>query len=414
MDLQTARGALLRPLAGTLIAAALLLAACGGGDGDPTPANSAGSAGDGAFSSPIGSDADPAEVVGPAGLILPPLDRERHTVPLDQVFFDTFNGGTVRLDDASTSLIDRLRDAIAPLFFPDYDGVEGGDWLDPNDLVLTYVDEAGQAYAYPHKILNFHEVVNDELAGIPVLVSYCPLCRSGVVFDRRLGEETLIFGNTSALYESDLVMFDWQTNSYWWQVPGRAIVGTLAGAELAVLPSQTMSWARWLELHPDTLVLSEATGFPINYRRDPFVTLPNRLNDLHSSFPTTHLGQDNRLSPATRVVAVEVAGERRVYGVELLGDRVINDRVGDRPIALFADAAGNGGVAYFAEAGGRELTFERDAEGIRDVETDSRWGLDGRASEGELAGTQLALPATRSTFWFAYIGAFPDAELFVP
>ena len=114
------------------------------------------------------------------------------------------------------------------------------------------------------------------------------------------------------------------------------------------------------------------------------------------------------------MVAVEVAGERRVYGVELLGDRVVNDRVGDRPIALFADAQGNGGVAYFAEVGERELTFERDAEGIRDLETGSRWGLDGRASEGQLAGAQLALPATRSTFWFAYTGAFPDAELFVP
>ena len=238
MHLRATRRTLSRPLAGTLIAAALL-PACGGGEGDPTPADGAGDAGNGAFSSPIGSDDEASEVVGPAGLVLPPLDLERQTVPLDQVFFDTFNGGTVRLDDASVSLIDSLRDAIAPLFFPDYDGVEGGDWLDPNDLVLTYVDEAGQAYAYPRKILNFHEVVNDELAGVPVLVSYCPLCRSGVVFDRRLGEATLIFGNTSALYESDLVMFDWQTNSYWWQVPGRAIVGTLAGEELAVLPSQT-------------------------------------------------------------------------------------------------------------------------------------------------------------------------------
>ena len=423
---------LLHALVLSFFAATLLLAACGDDDPatDPTAAarseatskpvtatatpSGAGNAGAGAFSSPFGSNDEGAQIVGPSGLALPPPDLERHAVPLDQVFFDTFGGGLVPLDEAIEDLMDRLRDAIVPLFFPDYDGVEGGDWLGPADLILGYIGESGQAYAYPHKILNFHEIVNDDIDGRQVLVSFCPLCRSGVVFDRQLGEETLIFGNTSALYESDLVMFDWQTNSYWWQVPGRAIVGTLAGGELEALPAQTMSWARWRELYPDTLILSNATGYPINHERDPFATLPSRLNDLRAPFPTTQLGRDDRLSPATRVIGVEVGGQRRVYAVELLGDLVLNDRVGVRSIAVFADAEGNGGVAFIAEAAGCELTFERDAEGIRDLETGSRWGLDGRAFEGELTGTRLELPPTRSTFWFSYIGAFPEAELFVP
>lgn len=111
---------------------------------------------------------------------------------------------------------------------------------------------SGQAYAYPHKILNFHELVNDAIDGIPLLVSYCPLCGSGVVFDRRLGGRTLRFGNTSALYDSDLVMFDWETNSYWWQVAGEAIVGTLSGETLKVLASTTTQWSTWKSLHPHT------------------------------------------------------------------------------------------------------------------------------------------------------------------
>jgi hypothetical protein len=114
------------------------------------------------------------------------------------------------------------------------------------------------------------------------------------------------------------------------------------------------------------------------------------------------------------VLGVEVGDARRVYAVELLGDAVLNDRVGGSAIAVFADAQGNGGVAFLADVDGRELTFERDTEGIRDRETGSRWGLDGRATEGELAGSALEPALSRSTFWFAYIGAFPDAELHVP
>ena len=89
---------------------------------------------------------------------------------------------------------------------------------------------------------------------------------------------TLEFSNTSALYESDLVMVDRQTGSYWWQVPGRAIVGTSSGDELVALPSVTTTWRDWLGLHPDTLVLSRDTGSPIDYTRDPFVGYQARID----------------------------------------------------------------------------------------------------------------------------------------
>ncbi len=89
---------------------------------------------------------------------------------------------------------------------------------------------------------------------------YCPLCRSGIVYDRRLGGEVLSFGNTSALYESDLVMVDRGTGSYWWQVAGTAIVGPLTGAALEPLPSTVSTWEDWIELYPDTLLLSRDTG----------------------------------------------------------------------------------------------------------------------------------------------------------
>jgi hypothetical protein len=146
----------------------------------------------------------------------PVLDRGRAGVSLDRIVFDTFTGSSVRLSDATNEMIERLRDAIWSIYEPGYEDVTGGGWLNDRDLVLGYVGLDAE-YAYPIKMLNFHELVNDVIDGIPVLVTYCPLCGSGIVFDRQLGGEVLVFGNTSALFENDLVMFDYETESYWFQ-----------------------------------------------------------------------------------------------------------------------------------------------------------------------------------------------------
>lgn len=137
----------------------------------------------------------------------PDVDLSAHTVPLDEIYFDTFDGGAVPLSESTSELRARLLHAIPPIDDPIYDDVTAGDWLNPDDPVLGYV-AGGQAYAYPFKILNYHEIVNDVLDGSPVLISFCPLCRSAIVYDRRVDGEVLSFGNTSALYESDMVMVD--------------------------------------------------------------------------------------------------------------------------------------------------------------------------------------------------------------
>lgn len=170
----------------------------------------------------------------------PTVDLAIHSVPLDEVIFDTFDGGAVRLSEASQATIRRLRDAIRPVYEPvQYQAVEGGDWLSDRDLVIGYESDSG-SFAYPIKFLNSHELVNDTIDGVPVLVSYCPLCGSGVVYDRRLDGVTHVFGNTSALYENDLVMFDHSSGSYWFQVGGEAIVGALTGSKLRPLSSATI------------------------------------------------------------------------------------------------------------------------------------------------------------------------------
>ena len=145
----------------------------------------------------------------------PELDTSLSSVELKDIIFDTFDGSSKPLSEADSELIERLRDANKPVYVARYENPGDDDWLGDQDMVAGYVGhQSGQAYAYPVKFLNFHELVNDVIDDVPLIITYCPLCGSGVVFDRRVNDETLVFGNTSALYNSDLVMFDHNTGSY--------------------------------------------------------------------------------------------------------------------------------------------------------------------------------------------------------
>jgi hypothetical protein len=335
-------------------------------------------------------------------------------VPLEDVHFDTFDGRSIPLSDIGEERIIALRDAIPPLDTPRYDAVPGGDWLDDDDLVIGYEGEKGGAWAYPFQILNFHEIVNDNLDGVPVLVTYCPLCRSGIVYDRRLDGSLLTFGNTSALYESDLVMFDRDTNSYWWQTAGEAIVGTLTGQRLAVLPAVTTTWGQWKEAHPQTLILSRDTGFSAPYESDPFAGYADTVNSGRFPFPVSEASADGRLSPAEEVLGVLIEGASVAYPLGLLGDAAVNDIVGEIRMVLFASADGPSGAAYLPEVDGRELTFGFVDGGYVDEQTGSEWDIAGEAVEGLLKGERLQPMPSRRTFWFAYVAAFPDTEIFLP
>lgn len=342
---------------------------------------------------------------------VPPVNTSSHAVPLDQIYFDTFRpvNRAVPLSEADAKLIEQLRDAIPPIHEPRYEPVTEADWLADDDVVLGYAVD-GDAWAYPVRILNFHEIVNDFLGGAPVLISYCPLCYSGIVYSREVGGQVLTFGNTSALYESDMVMLDYATGSYWWQVAGRAIVGPLTGSALTVLPSATTTWGNWRELYPDTLVLSRETGFGRNYDRDPFAGLDGFINEGNFAFPVSAAGLDARLSPGDRVLAVQVAEAVRAYPVAAIGDGALADTLGGEDIVVFVrDGAG---AAFRAGAGGQALTFTAAAGRFTDDQTGSEWDFAGRALAGPLAGSQLEPVAAKTSFWFAVVAAEPNITIY--
>ncbi len=345
----------------------------------------------------------------------PPVDLHRHSVPLDQIVFDTFTGSSVPLSQATASTIDRLRDAIRPIYQPRYDDANGGDWLRPTDLIIGYVGKT-TAYAYPVNMLNFHEIVNDIIDGTPLMITYCPLCASGAVYDRRLDGQELVFGNTSALFENDMVMFDHQTGSYWMQVAGKAIVGTLSGQWLTLLPSTTMPWRQWRALYPQTRILARDQGFgrPYPYTRNPFRGYRRRVDAHQFPFPVSTEKIDPRLPASALMLTVRVGSDEKAYPLEVLGDAVVHDTIDGQPVVIFSSTQGPSGGAFLPQLAGRRLTFQWHKGQIRDQETGSRWNLLGQALAGPLQGQRLTALPTRRAFWFSLSLSIPNLMLYQP
>jgi hypothetical protein len=354
---------------------------------------------------------------------VPELDTSIASVPLEEIVFDTFGRTRARfvpLSKAPDQLISGLRDAISPIYQPVYGDPADLVWLGDSNLIIGYVADGG-AYAYPINVLNRHELVNDVIDGVPVLITYCPLCASGVVYHRELEGQTLLFGNTSALYQSDLVMYDHQTGSYWFQTAGEAVVGPMTGSRLKLLPSTTMTWGEWKELYPDTKLITGTAGSPIRfasqrYGGNPFSGYRERINDNQFVFPVDQAKLDDRLPPGELVLTVEVGDDVTAYPLERLGDAAVNGQVGEQPVVVFSRDNGRASAAFSPVVDGRTLHFDyRDGDApFSDRETGSAWDAAGRASGGPLAGAQLERLNTRRAFWFSIAIAFPGVNLYLP
>lgn len=333
-------------------------------------------------------------------------DFSLHTVPYSEIRFVIPRDNIPSID--------------APAFVsPD----EAAEWLaDVEPVVALEID--GDARAYPLQILTWHEIVNDEVGGLPVAVTFCPLCNSAIAFDRRLDGELLEFGVSGNLRNSDLVMYDRQTQSWWQQFTGEGIVGEYAGRNLEHLPSLLISFADFREAHPEGKVLSRETGYTRNYGVNPYIGY-----DTFSGTPFLFGGNlDDRLPPVERVIAVSAGGVDAAFPLSALQEMsVINYTLGDRDIVVFfktgtasaldaaviADARDVGSAAAFdAELNGRRLTFSAADGAIRDDETGSVWSISGRAVEGELAGASLTPLAHGNHFWFAWAAFKPDTLLY--
>ncbi|MFN2590251.1 MAG: DUF3179 domain-containing protein, partial [Actinomycetota bacterium] len=200
-------------------------------------------------------------------------------------------------------------DGIPPIDRPRFVAPSAVDFLDPREPVLA-LEVGGDTRAYPLQIMIWHEIVNDVVGAMPVVVTYCPLCNTGIAFERpRLGGRLLDFGTSGKLYRSNLLMYDRQTKSLWAQATGHAVVGDLTGTQLRFLPVQLVAWSDWRAANPRGKVLSRRTGYDRPYGENPYVGY-----DDERSSPFLFEGDlDPRLPPLARVVGVRIDGETMAF-----------------------------------------------------------------------------------------------------
>lgn len=311
-----------------------------------------------------------------------------------------------------------------PVERPVYCAPNALPWLTYEHLVIGY-EPGDEAFAYPINILNSHEIVNDFIGGVPVLIAYCPLCFRGVVYNRDVDGETLTFGNTSALYQSDLVMYDHQTGSYWFQVAGEAVVGTQTGSRLKALPSATMPWGDWKSLHPGTKLITGAEGSETTFTADQYasgfgVGCQDRIDDGQFVFSVDDDKLDERLSAGEIVLTVEVGDDMTAFPLGAIGDGAMNAEVGGVPVVVFTAFSGRS-VGDFSRSpvpgstSGPTLTFDyRDGEAFVDRETGNIRDFAGRVQGGPLTGSRLERVSTHRSFWFAVAISFPGVEIYIP
>lgn len=318
-------------------------------------------------------------------------------------------------------------DGIPPIDQPKFETAADVSFLDKREPILA-IEYDGVSKAYPLRIMTWHEIVNDEFGSTPITVTYCPLCNTGIAFLRpTINGQLLDFGTSGKLYNSNLVMWDRQTETYWAQATGQAIVGELVGEQLEFVPARILSWGDWLAANPDGLVLSLDTGFQRDYGRNPYAGYESAqfpflfTGELDDRLPATEhvLGfslNDRRLAVPFTELRKTAAGGWAAQEIEVGGGEFVVFWKAGTASALDSAEIPQGkdvgaAVGYVPELNGRQLTFEVTDQGIVDRQTRSVWDISGTALRGPLAGEQLEVAAAIDGFWFDWAAFHPDTEV---
>ncbi len=267
---------------------------------------------------------------GPGG-----FDLSQATIPTDEIY----SGGPPK-------------DGIPALTAPKMIEANDASYLSENDRVIG-VTLGGDARAYPLKILNYHEVVNDSIGGQPLAITYCPLCDSAAVVDRRAGNEVREFGVSGLLYNSNVLMFDRnaKVESLWSQMMTEGVSGPAARQRLKTIPLDLTTWTEWRTRYPKTKVMSIDTGHDRDYQRSPYDSYFANPQDL--MFPVDKT--DSRLPTKTPVLGVWTDDTARAFPLSAFGknDVTLEDELNGRHVSL----------VYNAKA--KSLRIERADDGVQ-------------------------------------------------
>lgn len=318
--------------------------------------------------------------------------------------------------DGVTSLVpnDQLYDSgvveggIPALTNPKYDSVLASDAVIADDLLGIDLDLGDGHRFYPVQIMNWHEVVNDTVNSQHIVVTYCPLCGTGIVYSGDVNMSAVTLSATGKVYNNNTILKDEETGSLWLQATGEAVQGSWIGESLSVIPSQMMKWSTWKDLYPSGLVLSTDTGVTRDYTRHPY---GNYDTSKGVYFPINHTSPDFTSKWTVYGVGNETAG-LAFSTVALEGTGMMTATLGDQPVIAVYNFETETMRAFFTNSqadgsafGPFEYNFAK--KRLTDTATGSVWNSDGKAISGERAGTQLTeVPSVRG-FWFCIAAMHP-------
>ncbi len=318
------------------------------------------------------------------------------------------------------------RDGIPPIDSPEFVAYEQADeWLADQEPVILF-EHNGAAKIYPLQILMFHEIVNDTVADLPVAVTFCPLCNASIVYERTVDDTVLDFGTTGRLRNSDLVMYDRQTESWWQQFTGVGIIGQYTDINLVERPSQIVAYGVVKAEYDNAMVLSKDTGFRRPYGNNPY----RGYDNIDSSPFLFRDATDPRLPPMERVLGIPVDGGNVVVPFQLLRDQALLYLEGTKtPIVVIANSQVKSALdkeqiaesrdipsaaAFMAELDGEIVELEIVEGNIKDKQTGSVWNSFGQATNGKLKGQRLKQVDRGVHFAFAWLAFDPDAVVYKP
>lgn len=359
-------------------------------------------------------------VFGPK--LLPP---EQPPPFVEQEFVTDFSRHTVSYTEILSGGVPK--DGIPAINEPVFIEIDEADqWLKPNEPVI-WVSVNDENRAYPLQILTWHEIVNDTIAGLPLVITFCPLCNTAIAFERTYDNRILDFGTTGRLRFSNLIMYDRQTESWWQQASGESIAGFYAGSFLTYYPAAIVAWQEFYERFPDGKVLSRETGYNRPYGRNPYVGYDDINNPpfLYDGPPIP-----GTLPPKARILAIATENEAIAYPFTVLSQvKLVNHTLDGHPILILWQAGVasaldksiisegtdvGSAVAFSRILDGQILTFEWVNGQVRDVETGTIWDIFGTAVSGPLAGSQLTPVISINHLWFSWAAFRPDTRVYMP
>ena len=303
------------------------------------------------------------------------------------------------------------KDGIPALNNPTFVNSSDATYLRDDDLIIG-VKLGDVVRAYPHPILDWHEIINDEIGAARFSITYCPLTGSGVSWNSVINGSPTTFGVSGLLYNTNLIPYDRATNSNWSQMKLQCVNGALKGTAIATHPIVETTWRTWKQMYPQTTVVSRNTGYSRSYGTYPYGDYRTSNSTI---FPISN--RDDRLPMKERVHGVIVGEKSRVYRIATFPDSIgtINDVLNGTSIVVAGSRSQNFVVAFERRlADGTELTFSQVVGALPVVMQDNegtRWDLFGNAVQGPRAGTTLKPARSYTAYWFAWGTFFPGVEI---